>query len=172
MDCSPLGSSVHGISQARILEWVAIFISNHIYYNFQMYIDYYYKNELISLKYLFHSTFPTVKYFLNQHIGSWGVIFEESSCLNKHTCSSHTPGCTVFFVCLFSPHLTLLRILRFCESVLGASCHFFWSGALVSLFTVSWCLQKLFDAAATLSSLCHLRLSSGYSFCCRKLRYY
>ena len=24
MDCSPLGSSVHGISQARILEWMAI----------------------------------------------------------------------------------------------------------------------------------------------------
>ena len=24
MDCSPLGSSVHGIVQARILEWVAI----------------------------------------------------------------------------------------------------------------------------------------------------
>ena len=24
MDCSPLGSSVHGIFQARILEWVAI----------------------------------------------------------------------------------------------------------------------------------------------------
>ena len=27
MDCSPLGSSVHGVSQARILEWVAIFSS-------------------------------------------------------------------------------------------------------------------------------------------------
>ena len=27
MDCSPLGSSVHGISQVRILEWVAIFFS-------------------------------------------------------------------------------------------------------------------------------------------------
>ena len=27
MDCSPPGSSVHGISQARILEWVAIFSS-------------------------------------------------------------------------------------------------------------------------------------------------
>ena len=27
MDCSPPGSSVHGISQARILEWVAIFYS-------------------------------------------------------------------------------------------------------------------------------------------------
>ena len=28
MDCSPPGSSVHGISQARILEWVAIFFSS------------------------------------------------------------------------------------------------------------------------------------------------
>ena len=27
MDCSSVGSSVHGISQARILEWVAIFFS-------------------------------------------------------------------------------------------------------------------------------------------------
>ena len=27
MDCSPPGSSVHGILQARILEWVAIFSS-------------------------------------------------------------------------------------------------------------------------------------------------
>ena len=27
MDCSPPGSSVHGISQARILEWVAIVFS-------------------------------------------------------------------------------------------------------------------------------------------------
>ena len=25
--CDPMGSSVHGISQARILEWVAIFFS-------------------------------------------------------------------------------------------------------------------------------------------------
>ena len=24
MDCSPLGSSIHGIFQAKILEWVAI----------------------------------------------------------------------------------------------------------------------------------------------------
>ena len=27
MDCSPLGSSVHGIHQARILEWVTILFS-------------------------------------------------------------------------------------------------------------------------------------------------
>ena len=30
MDCSPLGSSVHGIIPARILEWVAIYIYIHI----------------------------------------------------------------------------------------------------------------------------------------------
>ena len=30
MDCSPPGSSVHGILQARILEWVAILFSGDI----------------------------------------------------------------------------------------------------------------------------------------------
>ena len=28
MDCSPPGSSIHGISQARIVDWVAISFSN------------------------------------------------------------------------------------------------------------------------------------------------
>ena len=31
MDCSPPGSSVHGIFHARILEWVAIFFSRGIF---------------------------------------------------------------------------------------------------------------------------------------------
>ena len=31
MDCSPPGSSVHGILQARILEWVAISFSGGIF---------------------------------------------------------------------------------------------------------------------------------------------
>ena len=31
MDCSPPGSTVHGISQARILEWVAIFLLQGIF---------------------------------------------------------------------------------------------------------------------------------------------
>ena len=31
MDCSPPGSSVHGILQARILEWVAISFSRGIF---------------------------------------------------------------------------------------------------------------------------------------------
>ena len=33
MDCSLPGSSVHGISQARVLEWVAIAFSDHISYS-------------------------------------------------------------------------------------------------------------------------------------------
>ena len=32
MDCSPPGSSVHGISQARILEWVAIPSPKKVFY--------------------------------------------------------------------------------------------------------------------------------------------
>jgi len=32
MECSPPGSSVHGIFQARVLEWVAIAFSNCITY--------------------------------------------------------------------------------------------------------------------------------------------
>ena len=31
MDCSPPGSSVYGISQARVLEWVAIALSLQLY---------------------------------------------------------------------------------------------------------------------------------------------
>ena len=31
MDCSPPDSSVHGISQIRILEWVAIFFSRGVF---------------------------------------------------------------------------------------------------------------------------------------------
>ena len=30
MDCSPPGSSVHGISYARILEWVAVFFPGNL----------------------------------------------------------------------------------------------------------------------------------------------
>ena len=33
MDCSPPGSSVHGISQARVLEWGAVDYSRHLYIN-------------------------------------------------------------------------------------------------------------------------------------------
>ena len=32
MDCSPPGSSAHGIFQARVLEWVAIAFSEHPFY--------------------------------------------------------------------------------------------------------------------------------------------
>ena len=33
VDCSPPGSSVHGIFQARVLEWVAIAFSDMEYYS-------------------------------------------------------------------------------------------------------------------------------------------
>ena len=42
MDCSLLGSSVHGIFQARVLEWGAIAFSDiYIYFRFFSIIGYY-----------------------------------------------------------------------------------------------------------------------------------
>ena len=38
MDCSLPGSSVHGISQARVLEWVAIAFSEYIHIDIQKHI--------------------------------------------------------------------------------------------------------------------------------------
>ena len=37
MDCSPPGSSVHGIFQARVLEWGAIAFSTMEYYSMEYY---------------------------------------------------------------------------------------------------------------------------------------
>ena len=37
MDCSPPGSCVHGISQARILEWVAMYIFFFIFFSILVY---------------------------------------------------------------------------------------------------------------------------------------
>ena len=38
IDCSPLGSSIHGILQARILEWVAMPSSRNFYIFILIYI--------------------------------------------------------------------------------------------------------------------------------------
>ena len=38
MDCSPPGSSVHGISQARVLEWGAIAFSGGVSRYFKKYV--------------------------------------------------------------------------------------------------------------------------------------
>ena len=38
MDCSPAGSSIHGIFEARVLEWVAIAFSTDIYMYVQMWV--------------------------------------------------------------------------------------------------------------------------------------
>ena len=47
MDCSPPGSSVHGIFQARVLEWVAVAFSLKYYEEY--YLLYFILNPLIVL---------------------------------------------------------------------------------------------------------------------------
>ena len=60
MDCSPPGSSVHGVFQARILEWITIFLLQAIFPEI----------KLVSLEFLalagrFSSILPPGKSFKN-----------------------------------------------------------------------------------------------------------
>ena len=48
MDCSPPGSSVDGIFQARVLEWVAIALSDH--YAVQLMLTQYFKPTIVQFK--------------------------------------------------------------------------------------------------------------------------
>ena len=50
MDCSPLGSSVHGIFQARVLEWVAIAFFVSVSINFKSNFPYYWHHWLEAWK--------------------------------------------------------------------------------------------------------------------------
>ena len=46
MDCSPPGSSVHGIFQARVLEWVATAFSNYVSYRYTITMIHNFKKDL------------------------------------------------------------------------------------------------------------------------------
>ena len=68
MDCSPPGSSIHGIFQARVLEWGAIAFSVVMLYNHLI---------LCCLLPLLPSVFPSIKVYSNEsvlHIG-WSFNF-------------------------------------------------------------------------------------------------
>ena len=57
MDCSPSGSSAHRISEARVLEWVAISYTREVYlYRGVIYTPYMYICELLNI-YHFSSLF-------------------------------------------------------------------------------------------------------------------
>ena len=66
VDCSPPGSSIHGILQARILEWVAISFSTVC---FNMYV-----NVILVRCYSFHST------WVFQNHSSFFIFFLAASC--------------------------------------------------------------------------------------------
>ena len=52
MDCSPPGSSVHGILQARMLEWVAISFSRGPQFNSQVWKICWRRDRLLTLVFL------------------------------------------------------------------------------------------------------------------------
>ena len=49
MECSPLGSSIHGIFQARVLEWGAIAFSIYLFVELLVYFKYLLKASVSSL---------------------------------------------------------------------------------------------------------------------------
>ena len=63
MDCSPPGSSVHGISQARILEWAAMPFSRGTYIMTRYYLLYNRTSLLSSQFYLHPKQRPTINAF-------------------------------------------------------------------------------------------------------------
>ena len=65
MDCSPPGSSIHGIFQARVLEWGAIAFSVSLPRNAEMIIH---KNGLTDFPYILHINFITVFYALSKKV--------------------------------------------------------------------------------------------------------
>ena len=71
MDCSPPGSSVHGIFQARVLEWVAIAFSRIHVYLWLIHVDVC-RNQHNIIKQLSFN-------FKKTRIPSWAVLPRKSS---------------------------------------------------------------------------------------------
>ena len=65
MDCSPPASSIHGIPQARVLEWVVIAFSKSLL-KFMSIEFVMLSNHLLCPFLLLPSTFPNIKVFSNE----------------------------------------------------------------------------------------------------------
>ena len=88
MDCDPLGSSVHGISHARILEWIAISFSILV-------------NVMYGLKYIYSVIVGYSEYSV-YHLGQVYLIAQITPILN---------GLIIEFWRMVCKHLSLLRFL-------------------------------------------------------------
>ena len=88
MDCNPLGSSVRGISQARILEWIAISFSILV-------------NVMYGLKYIYSVIVGYSEYSV-YHLGQVYLIAQIIPILN---------GLIIEFWRMVCKHLSLLRFL-------------------------------------------------------------
>ena len=80
-DCSPPGSSVHGIFQARVLEWGAIAFSSPYHISdqlFTLYLHYFYPTEALSIYHSLH-------YFINVvHSPQWSRMINIINSTLRH----------------------------------------------------------------------------------------
>ena len=99
MDCSLSGSSIHGMFQARVLEWVAIAFSNHPVYSAFNIIPF-------SMAYMLFSFAACVKtYFHNEiFLKLTTTLCSKKLCLNKNILLSMTNNnfSVLYFMALYS----------------------------------------------------------------------
>ena len=97
MDCSPPGSSVHGILQARILEWVAISSSRRNKCNFIIKIVSYYKN--VHFKDTFPS--PTPNFIVFVSFNSYPGGFKQVTAAQLHRKDPVAVSVLYFFIIIY-----------------------------------------------------------------------
>ena len=94
MDCSLPGSSIHGICQARVLEWVGFFLASSCFPLFA---------SLIHLKCSISQSFPCFKHFMNSQSFRF-ILLSFSSAVNINWAPTKCSNVTRSF-------LTLLNLL-------------------------------------------------------------
>ena len=141
MNCSPPGYSVHGISQARTLEWVAISFSRD---SFFLYISYYLENflgiysyNILFVQYIFSSvqSLSRVRLFATPWIAARQAslsITNSWSSLRLTSIESVMPSSHLILCCPFFYRLQSIRVFSN-ESVLHIRWPKYWSFS----FTIS-----------------------------------
>ena len=123
MDCRPPGSSVHGIFQVRILEWVAI--SGDLLWIGKWFFTTEPPGKLLCLYRFMHSAhFIEIRdlfFFFFQLGGMWDLSSPSrdqthASCIGSAVLTSGPPGksqCVVFWVWFLSLSVLFLRLIHF-----------------------------------------------------------
>ena len=111
MDCSLPGSSIHGIFQARVLEWGTIAFSLYLYgygYNYHVYMH----KWVMSIVYIFHNfrkhfTYFWLWKFSNKHWSREDTAVDFSVSFTRAKKYQDFASCLIYLFLLLSLHLLI-----------------------------------------------------------------